>query len=116
MHLSNKKYSFHDSQLANDFLPNSIPDVYRQRRFVKSKGKKSFSNKMNTNQSPKIETIVSVNQLQRSIIPDHFIAKKNHRINIRDTLLQEIQSNFGNKEKLDILIEQLIHEEENFLN
>ena len=116
MHLSNKKYSFHDSQLTNDFLPNSIPDVYRQRRLVKGKGKKSFNNKMHSNQSPNVETILNVNQLQRSIIPDHFIARKIHRTNIRDTLLQEIQSNFGNKEKLDILIEQLIHEEENFLN
>ena len=59
--------------------------------------------------------IINVDQLERSINWEHEVKERIRRTTIRDTMLQEIYSNFGNVEKRNLLIEELIEEEETFL-
>ena len=59
--------------------------------------------------------VLNADQLECPIIREHVIQESIHRTSIRDTLLQEIYSNFGSEEKRNLLIEELINEEEKFL-
>ena len=103
-HLSSHKESYHDRRLQEENLPNSIPDVYHQRRATKTKGKKSTNTVTKSNKNRAFETILDVKQLECSSIPSNFNGGRTLRINTRDTLLQEIQSNFRNIEKRNVLI------------
>ena len=102
-------------ETQNGFLPNSVPDVYRQRRTTACKGRKSNQGTTESYKNPTITMILSADRLENSVGNKQFIGNKVHRTNIRDTLLQEIHSNFGDKEKRDLLIEQLVEEEEKIL-
>ena len=103
------------SRMTYDNLPNFVSDIHEQRRTIRCKGKQSNGIKTKLDESARFEMILNTDQLECPIIREHVMHEKIHRTSIRDTLLQEIYSNFGDEEKRNLLIEELITEEEKFL-
>ena len=107
-------YKF-DNRMQNEELPNFISDNLQQRRTTHCKGKRSSTKTTTLHKCTRFEMILDADQLEYPINGHHAIEERIHRTSIRDTMLQEIYSNFGNEEKRNMLIEELINEEEKFL-
>ena len=104
-----------DNRMKIESLPNSVSDIHQQRRTIEYKGKQSNPMKTKLNKKARFELVLNADQLECPVFRDHVVQESIHRTSIRDTLLQEIHSNFGNEEKRNSLIEELINEEEKFL-
>ena len=95
-------------------MPNFVSDI-RQQRKTRCKGKQADHTLSKSNKCASSEMIINVDQLERPINWEYEVRERIRRTTIRDTMLQEIYSNFGNVEKRNLLIEELIQEEEKFL-
>ena len=104
-----------DNRMKNEDLPNVVSDIRQQRRTTRCKGKQADHTLTKLNKCASFEMIINVDQLERPINWEHEVKERINRTTIRDTMLQEIYSNFGNVEKRNLLIEELIEEEETFL-